>query len=54
VAAGLCGSCVYAKWNETRRGPAYLRCLRAAWDPELVKYPRLPRSSCSGYARAGG
>src|SRR5690242_17528486 len=29
---GLCGDCIHAKINETRRGTAYLRCMRAAWD----------------------
>lgn len=47
--AGLCGSCVHAKVNATRRGTAYLRCLRAEWDDRLVRYPRLPVLRCPGY-----
>lgn len=46
---GLCATCVYAKLNETRRGTAYLRCTRAAWDPSLFRYPRLPVVECPGY-----
>lgn len=46
---GLCASCVHAKVNATRRGTAYLRCLRAEWDDRLVRYPRLPVLACPGY-----
>ncbi|HEU5045361.1 MAG TPA: hypothetical protein VFT75_14635 [Nocardioidaceae bacterium] len=45
---GCCGGCVHAKLNATRRGTAYLRCLRAAWDDRLPRYPRLPVLSCPG------
>ena len=48
---GLCGACRHAKLNETRRGTAYLRCLRAAWDPSLSRYPRLPVTECAGFER---
>lgn len=48
-AAGLCGACRHAKINVTRRGTNYLRCLRSAWDPRLVKYPQLPVVECPGY-----
>jgi hypothetical protein len=51
--AGLCGSCQHAKINPTKRGTVYLRCTRAAWDPSLEKYPRLPRLSCHGFQAAG-
>ena len=37
---GLCAACQHAKFNETRRGTAYLRCTRAAWDSRLLRYPR--------------
>ena len=47
--AGLCAACQHAKLNETRKGTAYLRCTRAAWDPRLPRYPRLPVSDCLGY-----
>ena len=48
---GLCGACRHAKLNETRRGTAYLRCTRAAWDLALSRYPRLPVTQCGGYER---
>lgn len=47
--AGCCSSCQHAKLNVTRRGTAYLRCLRAAWDPRLPRYPRLPVRDCPGF-----
>jgi hypothetical protein len=47
--AGLCAGCSHAKVNETRRGTAYLRCLRAEWDGQMSRYPRLPVQACSGY-----
>lgn len=46
---GLCGACMHAKLNETRRGTAYLRCARAAWDMALSRYPRLPVTQCGGF-----
>lgn len=46
---GLCAACTHAKVNETRRGTAYLRCLRAAWDERLSRYPGLPVRSCPGF-----
>ena len=49
---GCCGSCIHAKLNLTRRGTAYLRCLRAAWDERMPRYPRLPMPTCPGHERA--
>ena len=49
VQPGLCGTCVHAARNTTRRGTTYLRCTRAAWDDRLVRYPRLPVCECVGY-----
>lgn len=46
---GLCLTCRHAKLNETRRGTAYLRCGRSAWDDRLVRYPRLPVRECAGF-----
>ena len=46
---GLCLNCRYATINETRRGTAYLRCGRSAWDGRLVRYPRLPVTDCVGF-----
>jgi ketosteroid isomerase-like protein len=46
---GLCLTCRHAKLNETRRGTAYLRCGRSAWDDRLVRYPRLPVIECAGF-----
>lgn len=51
--AGLCGNCAHAKLNETRRGTAYLRCLRAEWDERMIRYPRLPTQACSGFEDGG-
>ncbi|HLK78123.1 MAG TPA: DUF3500 domain-containing protein [Streptosporangiaceae bacterium] len=48
---GLCQTCRHAKLNQTRRGPAYLRCGRSAWDERLVRYPRLPVLACPGFER---
>ena len=53
AAPGLCETCVHAKLNETHRGTAYLRCTRAAWDPRLPRYPRLPVIECLGYEARG-
>lgn len=49
--AGLCQGCAHALLNQTRRGTAYLRCGRAAWDERMLRYPRLPVLECSGYER---
>jgi enoyl-CoA hydratase len=46
---GLCGGCRHASLNQTRRGPAYLRCTRATWDSRLPRYPRLPVGDCPGF-----
>jgi hypothetical protein len=51
---GLCEACRHAKLNETRRGTVYLRCLRAAWDTSLPRYPRLPVTQCAGFERRDG
>jgi uroporphyrin-III C-methyltransferase len=49
AAPGLCRQCRHAKLNETRRDTVYVRCLRAAWDKTLSRYPRLPVAECSGF-----
>jgi propionyl-CoA synthetase len=51
---GLCADCQHAKLNETRRGTAYLRCTRAAWDARLPRYPRLPVTQCVGFEPVSG
>jgi hypothetical protein len=51
---GLCAACQHAKLNETRRGTAYLRCMRAAWDSRLLRYPRLPVAQCVGFDPLSG
>jgi hypothetical protein len=51
---GLCRACRHAKLNQTRRGTAYLRCTRAAWDTALARYPRLPVTQCAGFQRREG
>lgn len=50
--AGWCATCSHAKLNETRRGTAYLRCLRAEWDERMIRYPRLPVQDCPGFDSA--
>jgi hypothetical protein len=49
AAPGLCAGCRHARVNVTRRGTAYLRCGRAAWDPRMARYPRLPVRECPGF-----
>ena len=49
---GLCLTCRHARLNQTRRGTAYLRCGRSAWDERLVRYPRLPVLDCPGFERS--
>ena len=49
AAPGLCLTCRHARLNQTRRGTAYLRCGRSAWDDRLVRYPRLPVIECAGF-----
>ena len=46
---GLCGSCVHAHLTVTRRGTAYLRCLRAQTDWRYDRHPRLPVLLCPGH-----
>ena len=50
VHPGMCADCRHALVKQTHRGTAYLRCGRAAWDDRLVKYPRLPVTSCEGFS----
>lgn len=50
--AGRCAGCAHVKLNVTRRGTAYLRCLRAAWDERMTRYPRLPVEECVGFEPA--
>ena len=54
VNPGLCAVCLHASVKGTNRGPAYLRCTRAAWDASLVKYPRLPVIGCVGFEPMDG
>lgn len=46
---GTCAACLHARVNLTRRGTAYLRCLRGSWDARLPRYPRLPVLRCVGF-----
>jgi hypothetical protein len=50
--AGLCAGCVHGRLNETRRGTAYLRCLKAQTDARFAQYPRLPVLACPGFEDA--
>jgi len=51
---GLCASCAYARRVESNRGSVFYLCERSAIDPKFAKYPRLPVSECSGYAKERG
>ncbi|MGH3444310.1 MAG: DUF1992 domain-containing protein [Nocardioidaceae bacterium] len=51
---GQCEACAHAKLNLTRRGTAYLRCLKAAEDARLARYPRLPVRDCPGFEPTRG
>ncbi|HEY3998865.1 MAG TPA: hypothetical protein VGO93_08380 [Candidatus Xenobia bacterium] len=44
--AGLCETCTWARRIENDRASVFWLC----GHPDLVKYPRLPVLSCSGYA----
>jgi hypothetical protein len=46
---GCCATCLHAKLTATRRGTAYLRCLRAEWDDRFARYPPLPVRDCPGF-----
>jgi len=48
---GLCADCVHASIKDTNRGTTYLRCTRASWDGRMAKYPRLPVTTCVGFAQ---
>jgi hypothetical protein len=49
--AGLCGDCAHTRSVETGRGSIFLLCELSKSDPQFVKYPRLPKLSCSGYSK---
>ena len=46
---GLCGRCRHVKRVRSDRGPVYYLCTRAADDPRLNKYPRLPILKCHAF-----
>lgn len=48
-AAGLCGRCAHRHVIVNARGSRFYRCRRAEHDPRLVRYPRLPVTSCPGF-----
>lgn len=47
--AGLCRGCLHARVTETRRGSAFLRCLRERTDRRFLKHPPLPVLACPGF-----
>jgi glycine cleavage system regulatory protein len=49
IETGLCGSCSWAERVATRRGSSFLKCGKAAHEPSLAKYPRLPVLHCAAY-----
>ncbi|MBN61047.1 MAG: hypothetical protein CME20_06795 [Gemmatimonadetes bacterium] len=48
---GLCAHCRHLRPIESDRGATFYLCRRAARDPRLEKYPRLPVHACPGYDR---
>jgi hypothetical protein len=50
--AGLCASCVHARWVASKRS-RFLRCGRSDADPAFPRYPALPVSACAGFELAG-
>ncbi len=49
-AAGLCATCVQVRRITSDRGSVFYLCQLSKTDPRFPKYPRLPVSSCDGYA----
>jgi len=48
---GLCASCRHVKRLCTKGGAVVYLCTLSASDTRFSKYPRLPVSACTGYAR---
>ncbi len=49
---GLCARCAHSSRQESARGSAFWRCLRADQDPAYRRYPPLPVQSCAGYEQS--
>ncbi|MCY4605678.1 MAG: hypothetical protein OXE49_15720 [Gemmatimonadetes bacterium] len=49
---GLCACCRHVRPVESGRGSVFYLCHRAATDPRLDKYPRLPVHACPCYEQA--
>ncbi len=49
---GLCARCRHVRPVESERGSVFYLCRRAATDPRLEKYPRLPMRTCPCYEQA--
>ena len=48
-AAGLCASCVNARFIESSKGSRFMRCELSFTDARFVRYPRLPVMACAGF-----
>ena len=46
---GLCATCRHARQVASARGSRFTLCRRAAADPSLPRYPRLPVRDCRGF-----
>ena len=46
---GLCARCRHVRPVESGRGSVFYLCRRAATDPRLDQYPRLPVRACPCY-----
>jgi hypothetical protein len=47
--AGLCESCLHARYIATARGSVFLLCERSRGDARFARYPRLPVDVCDGF-----
>jgi hypothetical protein len=48
---GLCATCRHADTIASQRGSTFVLCRLSFTDRRFPKYPRLPVTSCAGYAR---
>jgi hypothetical protein len=49
--AGLCATCLHARWIESPHGSVFYLCELSFSDARFPKYPRLPVISCDGFKK---
>jgi hypothetical protein len=49
---GLCDTCRHQRIVRSGRGSVFSMCLKSREDTTFPKYPRVPVTACSGYARS--